>query len=313
MSNVFLICLNAIVPICIIMAFGYLTRRSGRLDEKTVLKMNSVVFRVFLPMMLFKSVYKSDLSATVNLRLIIFTYICITVMVLGSIGFALLTVKDRRKQSVVMTGLFRSNYAIIGLSVAQALAGDQGAATVAVLLALTTPVYNALSVIVLEMFGGKKASAKQLLLDIIKNPMLIACVLGVIFALLELPLPGILEKTVDDLAKVSTPLALFLLGAFFRFEDLREGLRELICVTVGRLIVIPAVFMTAAWLLGFRGAEFVALLCMFASSAAVTSFTMAVELGGDIKLAGNIVIITSCLFSFTLYLWSVLFKFLGAW
>lgn len=313
MSNVFLISLNAIVPICIIMGIGYLMRRCGALEEETVLKMNSVVFRIFLPLMLFQSIRKSDLSATVNPKLFIFTIASVTILIICSIIFTLLTVKDRKKQSVVMMGLFRSNYAIVGLSVAQALAGDQGAATVAVLLAFTTPVYNAVSIIILEMFGGQKTGIKQLFADILKNPLIIACVSGIVFSALKLELPGMLEKVATDMANVATPLALFLLGAFFKFSGLREGLRELIMITLGRLVIVPAIFLTASYLMGFRGAEFVAILCLFAASAAVSSFTMAAELGGDQNLAGNVVIVTSCLFSFTLYCWSVLFKLLGAW
>ena len=313
MSNVFVICLNAIIPICVIMLLGYMTRRSGALDEKMVLRMNGIVFRIFLPVMLFRTVYRSDLSAAVNLRLVLFTFACIAVMVLGSIGYALLAFRDRRKQGVIITALFCSNYAIVGLPVARALAGEQGAATVAVLLALTTPVLSTLIIVVLESFGGKKTNFRHLALDILKNPTIISCVLGVIFSGFDIQLPEMAEKIMDDLANVATPLSLFLLGGFFRFDGLRESLRELVHATVGRLIVLPAILLTVSYLLGFRGSEFVALMCMFASSAAVLNFTMAVELGGDQKLSGNIVIITSCLFSFTLYFWSVLFKFLGAW
>ena len=69
--------------------------------------------------------------------------------------------------------------------------------------------------------------------------------------------------------------------------------------------------LSLAALLGFRGTEFVTLIALYASSTAVASFTMAEQMGGDAKLAGNIVVVTSACASFTLFFWSLLFKQLG--
>jgi predicted permease len=113
------------------------------------------------------------------------------------------------------------------------------------------------------------------------------------------------------MAKAASPLMLFLLGASFRFSSMKGQVRELIAVCVGRLIVIPAIFLTLAALLGFRGLDFVGLLCVFASCTAVSSFSMAQQMGGDADLAGNIVVMTSLLCSVTLFLWSFVFLSLG--
>ena len=104
---------------------------------------------------------------------------------------------------------------------------------------------------------------------------------------------------------------LFLLGAFFRFDSLRRHARDLARICTMRLVVVPAIFLSVAVALGFRGVEFAGLIGVFGSATAVASFTMAQHMGGDGELAGDIVIATSALCSVTLYLWSVLFKSLG--
>ena len=101
------------------------------------------------------------------------------------------------------------------------------------------------------------------------------------------------------------------LGAFFRFDGLRQYRRELTTVTLGKLVVVPAALLSAAALLGFRGVEFVSLLGIFASPTAINSFTMAQQMGGDEELAGDIVIVTSAASAFTFCGWIFLFKSLG--
>ena len=80
---------------------------------------------------------------------------------------------------------------------------------------------------------------------------------------------------------------------------------------VGRLVVMPAIFLSLGALLGFRGVEFAALIGIFASSDAVAAFTMTQQMGGDAGLAGDIVVVTSTLCPFTIFGWSFLFKSLG--
>ena len=104
---------------------------------------------------------------------------------------------------------------------------------------------------------------------------------------------------------------LFLLGGFFEFSDLRDDLKTVSAIVIGRLIVIPGVMLWLACMLGFRGVEFASLLGAFTSSTAIASFTMAQQMGSDAKLAGNAVVATSALCSLTLFLWAMIFKTVG--
>ena len=309
--NSLLICLNAIVPIFLIIAVGYAAKRANIIRESEVPRMNAVAFKVFMPVMCFYNVYTSDLSSAVRPKLLAFVF-CGILLVFGmSLLYAARFVPLRERRGVVIQGLYRSNYIILGIPFAAGLIEGGNAGVAAVTSALVAPTFNVLAVAVLEAYSGKKADKKRLVLDILKNPLIVGSVAGILFLASGIQLPAALATAARDMARVASPLMLFLLGAFFHFGDAKEHLRELTAVTLGRLVVIPALMLSLAAALGFRGAEFVTLIAVFGSSTAVASFTMAEQMGGDAKLAGNIVVVTSALASLTLFGWSLIFKVLG--
>jgi predicted permease len=128
---------------------------------------------------------------------------------------------------------------------------------------------------------------------------------------LDVELPEFLFTAVKDIGAAATPLQLFLLGAFFSFSGMSEYLKALLTVVIGRLILIPGAVLLLAVKLGFLGTEFAALIGCFASSTAISSFTMTQQMGGDAKLAGYIVVITSALCPITIFCWAYLFRSLG--
>ena len=302
---------NAVLPVFLMMAAGYLARSLGVLERGDVGKMNRVASRVFLPCLLFYNVYRSDLSSAVNPKLI--AYAVLGVLTVFAVAYVVVkrleSVNERR--GVVMQGIFRSNYVILGLPIAQALLGEDELGPVSVLIAIVVPIFNVLAVFVLERFRGGNVKPREVALQVVKNPLVVSSALGVGFLLLGIKLPPILEKTVSGLGTIATPLQLFLLGAFFRFEGLGRYAKALTAVTGVKLLVTPAIFLSLAAALGFRGVEFVALLGIFASPTAVNSFTMAQQMGGDAELAGDIVVSTSVFSAITMFGWIFLFKTIG--
>ena len=306
----FTVCLNAVLPIFLLMAVGYAARCFHLLDRADVAKINKIIFRAFMPVMVFYNIYSSDLSSAVRGSLLGYAVLGVFAEFLLSLGYALLFVKERSRRGVVIQGLFRSNFVIIGLPIAESLVdGDLG--PVAMLLAAVVPLYNVLAVITLAIFNGQKPDWKKVLLDILENPLIIGSAMGIAALLAGIRLPAPLEKVVSQMSDATSPMLLFLLGAFFQFRGMRGHVRELAAVCLGRLVVFPALFLGLAAAMGFRGVELVSLLGVFASSTAIASFTMAQQMGGDAELAGDIVVWTSALCSFTLFGWSLLFKLLA--
>ena len=302
---------NAVLPMCLIMALGYGTRRLGWIRREEISAINKIAFRIFLPCLLYYNVYCSDLSGSFDPLLMAYAVGGVLLTFGLSLGYMLLTEKLPERRGVMIQGMFRSNYVIMGIPVATALLGSDQLGTVSILIAVVVPLFNMLAVVVLEVFRGQKPKPLHILGQIVKNPLVIASALGILTLAAGIRLPHILERTIQNVSAIASPLQLFLLGAFFQFSGLKTYRRELVTVSAAKLIVSPGLFLGLGALLGFRGVAFVSLIGIFASPTAVNSFTMAQQMGGDAELAGDIVVTTSAVSILTMFLWVFLFKSLG--
>lgn len=302
---------NAVLPMCLVMALGYGTRRLGWIRREEIFAINKIAFRIFLPCLLYYNVYCSDLSGSFDPLLMAYAVGGVLLTFGLSLGYTLLTEKLPERRGVMIQGMFRSNYVIMGIPVATALLGSDQLGTVSILIAVVVPLFNMLAVVVLEVFRGQKPKPLHILGQIVKNPLVIASALGILTLAAGIRLPHILERTIQNVSAIASPLQLFLLGAFFQFSGLKTYRRELVTVSAAKLIVSPGLFLGLGALLGFRGVAFVSLIGIFASPTAVNSFTMAQQMGGDAELAGDIVVTTSAVSILTMFLWIFLFKSLG--
>jgi predicted permease len=237
--------------------------------------------------------------------------ICVGAVYGLSVLYVLKTVKEKDIQGVMIQGLYRSNVVIIGLPIASALAPGADLSSAAIVITTVVLIYNVLAIITLSIFNGRKTSPAEIVKKIAKNPLFDACMLGLVFAAFDLHLPNVVERTVTMIGSAATPLMLVILGAFFSFGSLSKYKKALATACMGRLIVIPGIFLTITWLAGFRGVDFATCISLFATPCSVSAFTMTQQIGGDYELAGDIVIMTNAVCSFTIFLWSFIFRLLG--
>ena len=308
----FMLSANAVLPMFLLLAAGYLSKRFGILSLEDIPRTNRIAFRIFLPCLLFYNIYNAELSYAIRPKLILFAVCGVLLVFAGAVYGAHRFEKIQDRKGPIAQGIFRSNFVIMGIPIAQAIVGDADLSPVAILIAVIVPMFNFLSVVILEKFRGGRVKTGEVLLEIAKNPLIIGSVLGIVFLLLHIRLPAVVEKAVSNLGSIATPLQLFLLGAFFRFSGLRHYVRPLTVVTLVKLFVTPAVMLSAAALLGIRGVEFLGLIGIFASPTAINSFTMVQQMKcGDAELAGDIVVMTSAVSIFSFFIWIYLFKSLG--
>ena len=308
----FMLSANAVLPMFLQLAAGYISQKAGILSRKDVPRFNRVAFQIFLPCLLFYNIYQSDLSSSVKPGLIAFAAGGVLLVFFSVFLYARFFVKNTDWKAVIAQGMFRSNFVLMGIPIAQALVGQENLGSVTVLIAVVVPLFNFLSVILLEYSRGGRIRIMKILTGVIRNPLIIGSLIGILFQLLHIRLPGVAEKAVSNLGSIASPLQLFLLGAFFRFDGLGRYIRPLFAVTAVKLFVTPAVTLTAAALLGIRGGDFVGLIGVFASPTAVNSFTMVQQMGcGDAELAGDIVVLTSAVSILSMFLWIFIFKSAG--
>jgi len=147
---------------------------------------------------------------------------------------------------------------------------------------------------VLEYFRGTgKVKLKPLLLGILKNPLMQGCIVGLLFFALQIRLPSFIATPVSSLAGVASTVALLVLGAELRFNDLRANKGVISGVLMIRLLVLPLVMLTIGWLVGLRSVELFLVLMIFGTPIATASYPIAQNMGADGKLAGQLVFVST--------------------
>ncbi len=303
--------INVVLPLFLTMALGYVLKRLKMFDDNTLKVMNSITFKIFLPLLLFYNIYKTDLKGAVNPKLICFALTSVTLTFIVLCILIPILEKDNKKRGVFIQGIFRSNFVIFGLPVACSLFTQDKIGVIAILIATVVPVFNMLAVISLEIFRCGKLDIKNTLKGIITNPLIITSVIGLSFLFWGIKLPTAIEKSISDISRIATPLSLILLGGSFAFTDVKTHLRQTVIAVVGRLVIIPGILMPISIWIGFRDIELLALMLIFASPTAISSFTMAQKMDGDSDLAAQIVVFTSALCTLTVFLWIFTLKQFG--
>jgi len=303
--------LKVVVPLFIAMAVGYLARRVKLIDEAGVSAVNRLVYWIFLPAILFVSIYETDLTEVFNFRLVLYSVAGTTLLFVLSFLMVPLFEKKRERCGVIIQGLIRGNEVYFGFPVVVSLIGEKYLGLMAIIVAFAVPMYNAFSIIALESFKRAAAEKNGLVKSIITNPLIIVTAIGVTLVLTEIKIPMVIMDGVISLSKVATPLALFLLGASFSFTKTKGYLKEVVWVTIIRLIVLPAIVIGTTMLLGFEWYETVILYVTFGVPTAVASFSLARQLGADSVLASQIVVYTSSFAILSVFLWTLVMQLLG--
>lgn len=310
MSNL-LFAANTVLPLLLLMSVGFLSRKIGLLNDGLVKGINQLIFKLFLPVNLFMSVLKTPYDTKLEGKEFFFVFFGLLVLFLFLMVIVPLIEKDRKKVGVLIQGMGRANYAFFGIPLVAMLFPGQDTSLAALLVTVTVPVYNVMSVIALSAFGGGKVDVKKIILNILKNPLIISSLLGLVCWLMKLQLPSFLNTTLSDMAKVATPLALFTLGGAITIQSAVSHRRQLFIGVLGKLVAAPVVFLTAAVLLGIRGVGLACVLISFGAPTAVSSYPMAQQMGGDGELAAEIVAMTSVCSIFSTFLFVFLLKTLA--
>ncbi len=302
---------EVVVPMAIMVGIGLLLRIFHIADEPTMKKVDNMIFKVFMPTLSFYNIYKTDFSKLRNLGYILYGVIVLMLLFLAAMTIVPKLVKPRATASSYGQAIFRSNYLIFGAAVAESIYGAGNIGIVSLLGAVAVPLFNVQAAILLETGRHGKASAKKLLLAIAKNPTVIATVIGLTVNFSGIILPELVLGVVEDLSGLTTPLSFLSIGVSLSLSAVASKKGYLVSAIALRLVLIPAIFVAGAVLLGFRGQELCALLILFAAPTAVSSYPMAVAMDADGNFAGQMVAYTTVFCLPTIFLWTLLLNTLG--
>ncbi|MHB9797959.1 AEC family transporter [Pseudomonas sp. MT3] len=280
-------------PVFAMLFLGVLLRRVGWIDPVFIQTASALVFNATMPAMLFLGIYHADLHSAARPELLL--YFCVATLVgfLLAWGWSIWRV-PRAERGVYTQGAFRGNNGIIGLALATNLYGDHGLALGSVLAALVILCYNTLSSVVLAIYSpSMKSDPWSILKSVLRNPLIIGVLAALPFSWLQIGLPGWLLTSADYFSQMTLPLALICIGGTLSLASLRDSGALALSASLMKMVWLPLLCTSGAWLYGFRGAELGVLFLYFASPTAAASFVMARAANGNHELAASIIVITT--------------------
>lgn len=314
MLNNLIFSLNATMPIFLMMVVGYLLKKINMLDEHTTNVINKLVFRVFLPALLFMDLAKQDFVNMWDTSFVLFCAITTVVSIVVSFVLSL-TLRDKTDRGEFIQASYRSAAATLGIAFMTNIYDN--VAMVALMIIGSVPIYNVVAVLVLSLTApdGANGKGKELAVKTIKNvltnPIILGILVGLVWSLLRLPTPPILMKSVTYLGNCASPLALIGLGASFEFSDLKEKLRDIVFVNFNKLFLWCILFLPLAIYMGFRNDTLVAGLIMLGSATTSSSFIMSKNMGHKGIISSSAVMTTTLFSSFTLTIWLFILRTFG--
>ncbi len=330
--------LNAVLPILILIGIGYLLKKFKFFDENFLQIGNKFVFRIALPALLFYTIYNIDNFNDIKWPVIVYSVIGVSLLFIMGLIIASTTTKKENQRGVIWQVVFRANYAIIGIPLAEALGGTEAVSVVALVSAFIVPLINIFAVIALTTFvkdeDDNMHPFKQTVVRILKNPLIISIFLGIIVLWIRsfIPVDPLTLKPVFSIknnieflylvikwiGQIASPLALIILGGTFEFFAIRDMAKQVVIGTFSRIIIAPLMTLPLAIILSnntaffnFTSTEYPALIALFASPVAVVSAIMAREMKNDEKLAVQLVVWTTTVSIISIFIIVFIFRSLG--
>lgn len=311
----FIYSINVTMPIFLVMVIGYLLRRIGMLNDNFVAVANKFNFKVTLPFMLFKDISRVDIKAVFDIRYVLFCALVSTVCFWLIWGGAKLFVKEKKIRGAFVQASFRGSAAVMGLAFIQNIYGESAMGPLMIVSAV--PLYNIFSVLVLtfeaEDAAGldKKEKIKQAFKNIVKNPIIISILLGLCIGFIGIEFPLVIDKTVNSISQMATPLALITIGAGFEGKKALAKLKPTMAAAMIKLVLQALLFLPLAACMGFTGEKMIGILIMLSSPTTPSCYIMAKNMQNDEVLTASVVVATTLLGAVTLTMWIFILKTVG--
>ena len=296
----FIICVNAVIPSAVYLAIGIILKVTHVMSDEDVKKFTHVVFVTLYPFIMFDNLYGKDIAGNMDMRLGLYAVGFTCFQLVASWLFVCGIEKDNYERGAMIQALYRSNYVLMGFPIAVNLFGKGNITAVAIIMMLVVPFYNVTAVIVFETFRGGKINFGQMFKRILTNPIIDGGIAAFIVMILGINLPSPIVNTVSTLSDATAPIAMILLGAALNLNGFSSDRWRIAICTIGKLVVFPALGIAGAVYLGIRDVQLIAVTLMVAAPVALASYAMASSMGGNGKLAGELVVVTTMASCFTI-------------
>ncbi len=287
--------LESVLPIILLAVLGYFLGRKKFVEPGFSPSVTRLTFNLFLPAMLFQSIYDADFSVLFSWKMILVTIGITLVCTILSIPLLKLAEPDVYERATMVHSSFRSNSVIIALPIIANIYGQTGKSEAAILLAFLLPFSNICTVLIFLWGNGKLSEAKplEIIKSILTNPITIGVLAALPFALLRIHLPFFIEKTIDYLASMTVPIALLDMGMGLAGRKIAAKRTMVFSSVLWKIVVTPILFVAAGLLCGIKSQDMAILFLFGAAPTAVSAYAMTKGMSGDAELTSDIILATT--------------------
>ena len=304
------------MPVFLMMVLGYaLHRKTSLLSDQFANYLNTFVFKLALPVQLFKSLSQEDFHEVWDGGMVLFCFSVSLASILILLALSAFLRDSSLRAEFVQAG-YRGSQALLGVALLQNIYGSNAAGgPLALVLIGAVPLYNVAAVLLLTLLvpGGHldRRTVGKALRGIVTNPIILGIAAGLIWSLLRLPQPVILQRAVSSMASTATPMGLLALGACIDPKKAAGCWKPTLIASLFKLVFFVMLFLPLAVKLGYRGETLTVFLIMLGSPATVSGFSMARSMGHEGTLSAGAVMLTTVCSAFTFTVWLYLLKSLA--
>lgn len=303
-----------VLPIFALIFIGWLLVRTGYLSEALGEGLGEFVFRVAVPVLLFRTIAEADFAGESPLRIWIgyFAGVAFTWTVahlVATLGFR----RDRRIGVLAGVSSAFANTVFIGLPLVSRIVGEEGLVAISVLLSVHLPVMMIAGTILMERAERKDGTREPqrigtLLLGIgrslVRNPLVIGLVAGALFHTGGVPLAGPVKVVVDQLAGAAAPAALISIGMALNKYKVGGNAGIALAMTSLKLVLLPGSVYVACRLLGLSPEWTAAMVLCSSVPTGINAWLLANHFGVGHALASSTITMTTALGVFTVSFWA---------
>ena len=274
------------------------------MDEDFISSANRLIYHVFLPVLVFEKIALSNFTELFNPAPV--GVLLGTILIMSVLGFLYARMLKISTASVATfaNNVFRANYAYIGLPICFYALGEEGLALASILLAFVAPLVNVLSIVTMNLGRLSEIKVKTLVIEVMVNPIVLAALAGIAFALSGWQMHAILGNTLSTLSSITLPLALLAMGATININGLRGNIFTTGSAVVMKLILFPLIsFILLNLVNGSSALWDKVVILMSASPSAMVNYVLAAEMDGDFELANSIIVGTTIVSIITFAVW----------
>lgn len=284
---------NIVSPVFFVLLLGYFAKKRGYIDNNFVDKGTWIVFYLALP---FKLFYDIKNARIVSLHPKYVAYILLGVIFVIFISIIIakaLRIKDKKKLSAFVHCAYRSNFVYVGFPILDIIYnGAPSMEHMIVIIAFGLTLYNISAIILLTYYSeaeDKRISFVDIFIKILKNPMIVGVVVGAIFNFLQLPVYQGVDKAIEMVAKISTPMSLILIGASLNFESSKSDFKLMFISAFIKTVLAPALLIPIGVKLGFTNMELGIAYVFWATPCAANCFIFTKQMKSDYEFASKVI------------------------